>query len=130
MIRVERSRDKGGFLLPETFPIAIVMADTRKNSATLAEIRETLADGGIHLDAWVTERDGHLYNWRGREVFEPIFDKMYLKRLAKGMFRLSGRVFGQSHFSYDDLGAEIGDPSTERVRAQSAASRSPAVPSS
>jgi hypothetical protein len=112
----DHHKEKGRLTFPKTFPIAIVLGNVRESSEALDEIKELLANCGINLDAWVLERGGHLFSRRDREVFEPIFDKMYLKRTAKGMWKLSARIFGQSRFSYEDLGAEIGDPATERVR--------------
>jgi hypothetical protein len=81
----------------------------RENCEMLPEIRELLAANGIYLAAWVVERKEHLYNNLGHETYEPIFDRNYLERVAKGMWKLSGQVFGVSQFSYEDLGAYIAD---------------------
>jgi len=113
--RKSRERQQRGFILPPNAPITLVLGDMHENCEMLPEIGKMLAANGIYVAAWVVEHKEHLYNEMGYETYEPIFDGDYLKRVADGMWKLSGQVFGVSQFSYEDLAAHIGEPIVEKV---------------
>jgi hypothetical protein len=114
--KAPRNKPQQGFLMPRKAPLAIVLGNMRENREALVRIQDPLAANGIYLAAWVVESKEHLYNRCGWETHEPIFDGHYLVRVAEGMWKLSGQVFGVSQFSYEDLATHIGEPNIEKVR--------------
>lgn len=95
--------------------LAIVLGDTNRNRETLKRISPVLARSGIHLDAWLVEKEEHLYNVRGCESFEPVLSQGFLGHVANGMWELSAQVFGVCRFSYDDLASFVGESDTSKV---------------
>jgi hypothetical protein len=96
--------------------LAIVQNDLGTHIQALKAIRNDLRAMGITLDEWLIEAGEHLFDSEGKEKWEPIFDKSYLVRVAKEMWRLSAHVFGSSFFGYDTLAAAVRDPDIGRVR--------------
>jgi hypothetical protein len=96
--------------------LAIVLGNVLQNARALVSVREDMAAMGIPLCAWLIGGNGRLFNLWGEETFEPIFTHEYLERVATEMWRLSTRVFGQSLFTYQNLGDALRDPDVDRVR--------------
>ena len=96
--------------------LAIVMGDVRANALVLDSMRLDLAAIGMPIANWVIEYKEHLYDTWGRETWEPVFTKEYLKNLIDGMWCLSTGVFGESRFTYEELASCIGDSDVARVR--------------
>jgi hypothetical protein len=101
---------------PRELLLAIIISDTWANMQALDAVKTPLSEVGMPVKAWVLEYNERLYNAKGEETFEPIFQKEYLKRIAKAMWELSTRVFAHSTFSYETLAAEMRGPDVERVR--------------
>jgi len=96
--------------------LATLMHDTQQNGSTLQKIREDLSVLGVPLRAWLIEHRERLYNCFGYETYEPVFDQMFLDRIAVGMWDLSLRIFGSGRFSYDELASEVREPAVNIVR--------------
>jgi hypothetical protein len=96
--------------------LAIIMGDTWANTEALVPIQNILTAVGVPIKAWLLEYDEHLYNRWGRETYEPIFNRDYLKRVAEAMWDLSVTVFAHDTFAYETLASQLRDPDAERVR--------------
>lgn len=95
--------------------LAVVMGDALANARELAASKAELASVGLPVAAWLIDFEEHLYNTWGEETYEPIFTKQFLRRIAKGMWELSTRVFGFSLFTYVDLAAYVGESDVTKV---------------
>jgi hypothetical protein len=114
-IEPPQEKSNSGVSLPEEARIAAVLGNIREISETLTDIRHHLISAGIVVSAWVVEKEEHLFNAAGRQTFEPIFTKDYLKRVVDGMWHLCTHVFGASQFSYEELASHLGEPKTSRI---------------
>jgi hypothetical protein len=103
-------------LAGDTVALGAVMSDVKRNAKTLRQIASELAGIGLPLHAWLIEYKDHLYTHDGRETFEPVFDRAYLRRICDCMEELTKGVLGQSEFTYETLAAGVRDPDANRVK--------------
>jgi len=102
--------------LPPCTPLALAMADVRRNSDVLKAIQDSLALIGMPIWGWRIDYAEHLYDEWGLETSEPILDADYLSRLVYGMWSLSTGIFGESVLSYPDLASAVGEPDSAKTR--------------
>ena len=100
----------------EVFLLQVILDDVKKNLTTLKEISSPLSGIGLRLYAWLIEYKEHLYDVRGNETHEPIYDKQYLIEVAKAMWEMSTTIFGKSLFSYEHLAAKLYEPDVEKIK--------------
>jgi len=96
--------------------VAVVQGDLESHRKALRDNHALLYAMGITLDDWLLEFEEHLFDSGGSEVWEPIFDPSYLRRVASEMWKLSGQVFGRAIFTYDTLAAAVREPDVTRIR--------------
>jgi hypothetical protein len=111
-----RTRRPADSSWPPEVLVAILLGDATTNSKAVEPVRTVLSAVGVSIDAWLLEVNERLFNSKGCETYEPIFNRAYLKRVARAMWDLSVRVFAHGVFSYDTLAAQVGEPDRERVR--------------
>jgi hypothetical protein len=110
------SQPAGNRPWPRSTLIAVVMADLRENRAALHSIRDHLAAVGLPLATWLIDHEERLYDQNGRETYEPVLHKSYLAEVVEAMWGLSTAVFGVSEFTYEELGAALGERDIGLVR--------------
>ncbi len=101
---------------PQNILQDVILGNVSANNDALSLIKSDLESLGIPISAWLMEHKEHLYNCRGEETFEPVFNKSYLKEVALRMWELSTQVFGVSNFTYENLGAMLREPDTQKVK--------------
>ena len=103
-------------LASEVFLLQIILSDVKKNRKTLDEISSPLHGIGLKLYAWLIEYREHLFDIYGNETYEPIYNKEFLIQVVRSMWHLSATIFGQSHFTYENLAAALHEPDVEKVK--------------
>ena len=101
---------------PQNILQDVILGNVSANNDALSLIKSDLESLGIPISAWLMEHKEHLYNCRGEETFEPVFNKSYLNEVALRMWELSTQVFGVSNFTYENLGAMLREPDTQKVK--------------
>ena len=96
--------------------LCVIAGNVLENALDLAVFRNQLRVVGIPLDAWLLEREEHLFNCAGRETFEPWLTPGFLEETVKSMWRLSGSMFGATEITYETLAADLREPDVDRVK--------------
>ncbi len=91
------------------------MSNILDNTFALSSIASDLSVYGLPVNAWLINYKDHLYNFKGQETFEPIFNKKMLKDVAYSMWFLSSRTFGSSYIDYEDLASHLREPDIRKV---------------
>lgn len=94
----------------------LIFGNVSANNDALTLIKSDLESLEIPISAWLIDHREHLYNWHGKETFEPVFNESYLCDVALRMWELSTQIFGVSYFTYENLASIMREPDIQKVK--------------
>jgi hypothetical protein len=95
----------------------LVLAGSLRGSARkLERMKLDLGIYGIPVEAWLLEYKEHLFTPAGRETYEAILSKDFLRDVVDRMWHLAAGMFGREPCSYETLAAKLRVSDIDRVR--------------